>query len=169
MEGIKKVDVEFIRDPFMIESNRRQGIMSKDSTSLGDDDKVFIIDVVPLPMGTTRIIKLPLNYTVNEDYELLLLSDGTFRWDLLGFQVGDVIVTTVSGITNSYYVVSATASILILQHITTVPSGTGNAVFEIQYPITAAEYQNHTNEGFDLIENVLEGDNYSNLKYTINT
>ena len=48
-EGNLVIDVPFVRDPFEIEFTRRNNIQVKDTTSLSNDDKVYIIDVVELP------------------------------------------------------------------------------------------------------------------------
>lgn len=168
-ESILKIEVPFVRDPFEIESARRQGINTKDTTSLSNDDKVYILDVVPLPPNSRRNFTRVLQYqTIQADNTLKILSDGGFNWTLLGFGVGDVISVTLQ--TTRQYTVTEIESSLI----TLVPtSGTITAdvqdtqVITVDYPLTQVLFTNRINEGFTLIENIASGDNFSNLRYTI--
>lgn len=162
-ESILKIEVPFVRDPFEIESARRQGINTKDTTSLSNDDKVYIIDVVQIAPnsrdGFTRVLKYQYS---NENNTFKLLSDGRFNWLTLGFNVGDTI--KVDGI--DYLVENIEATILTLTYLGT-SNATGEKPITLDYPLTGVTLTNRTNEGFTLIENIESGDNFSNLRYTI--
>lgn len=162
-ESILKIEVPFVRDPFEIESARRQGINTKDTTSLSNDDKVYIIDVIPLPPdsrdGFTRVLKY--QYSNNEN-TFKLLSDGGFNWLTLGFNVGDTI-----NVNSIPYVITAIESTLLTMNYLGSLTENGTDVFVLDYPLTGVAYTNRTNEGFTLIENIASGDNFSNLRYSI--
>jgi hypothetical protein len=166
VENVKKIEIPQIRDPFAIESARRQGISTKDTTSLDGDDKVYLLDVVELAPNTRKILTSNLNFITDGVGGLKLLSDGSFNWKLLGFSVGDVLIVTETSGTNNYSVVTIDSASLSLSGVGFVPTGSGFVKFKIDYPITTALYTNRTNEGFTLIENIASGDNFSNLKYT---
>jgi len=162
VENSLKISVDYVRDPFEIESSRRQGIYTKDTTSLSNDDKIYIIDVVDLAPdsrgGFTRVLSYEKKGNLNT---FKLSSNGRFNWTLLGFNVGVNII--VNGVA---YLVTALESDIITMNYTG-SSSTGEDVFEISYPLTNVQFVNRTNQEFQLIENVLSPDNYSNLQYTI--
>ena len=162
-ESILKIEVPFVRDPFEIESARRQGINTKDSTSLSNDDKVYIIDVIPLPPnsrdGFTRVLRYEYSDINNT---LKLASDGRFNWLTLGFNVGNII--KVDGV--DFAVQNIESTILTLTY-TGGLTQTGEKPFTLDYPLTGVNFTNRTNQGFTLIENIASGNNFSNLRYTI--
>jgi len=163
VENNLKIEVDFGRDHFEIESARKQGIYTKDTTSLSNDDKVYIIDCVPLAPNTRKNFTAVLQYQYSDDDNTFkILSNGYFNWTLLGFNVGDTI--KVNGID---YVVQAYESSIITLVYTSSSDDTGSEVFTIDYPLTNVGWQNRTNQEFNLIENIATGDNFSNLQYSI--
>jgi hypothetical protein len=171
VEGNLKVEVPFVRDPFEIESARRQGINTKETTSLSNDDKVYIINVIPLAPssrdGFTRVLQFQRENATNT---LKILSDGGFNWTLLGFGVGDVINVTIgNGLVIAYNVIAIENTLITLQPVSgSVGSDlTDTQALILDYPLTQVMFTNRTNEGFTLIENIQSGDNFSNLLYTI--
>ena len=163
VEGNLVINVPFVRDPFEIESSRRQGINTKDTTSLSNDDKVYIIDVIELPPNSrnsfTRVLKFQYS-NVNNTFKLI--SDGTFNWTLLGFNVGNTIkINTID------YVVSNIENTILTLDYTGTSNSNGEQIFTIDYPLTNVQYTNRTNQGFALIENIQTGQNFSNLRYSI--
>jgi len=166
VEGVKKIDVKHIRDPFVGESARAKGITTKPDTALQNDDKTFVYDIVSLAPNT----KLEKNFFVTHNYGsgiLQLLNDNTFNWGLLGFVEGDTI--TIKGTQNAgtYTVVRFEQSVITLQPILATLNYNGLLSTIIEYPLTNVLYTNRTNEGFTLIENIAAGYNFGNLLYTI--
>lgn len=162
-ESVLKIEVPFVRDPFEIESARRQGINTKDTTSLSNDDKVYIIDCVALAPNSRDSFTRVLRYEYsNANDTFKLASDGRFNWLTLGFNVGDTIKVD----TIDYVVQNIEATILTLTYIGTLTE-TGEKPFTLDYPLTGVTLTNRTNQGFTLIENIESGDNFSNLRYTI--
>ena len=163
VEGNLVISVPFVRDPFEIESARRQGINTKDTTSLSNDDKVYILDVVPIAPSSRNNFTRVLQYQFSNDNNTYkILSDGTFNWLLLGFGVGDII-----SVNSVNYVVEAIENTVLTLTYTGTSNETNTAVLTIDYPLTNVAYTNRTNQGFTLIENIQTGDNFSNLRYSI--
>lgn len=163
VENNLKIEVDFVRDPFEIESARRQGIYTKDTTSLSNDDKVYIINCIPLAPGTRNSFTAVLQYQKDSDLNTFkILSNGSFNWLLLGFEVGNTI--TVNG---NDYVVSVIESSVVTLLDPSADGTTGSAVITVDYPLTNVGWINRTNQEFDLIENIQTGDNFSNLQYSI--
>lgn len=169
VENQKNISVNHIRDPFAIESARRQGVVAKEDTSLDNDDKVFVVDVVPLEPGTNGQFANFLAVQNIDGNVNILNSDGEnnaiFQWHLLGFRVGDFIqISNDGGSYLTYSVVNITPTVITVSGAS-IPDGTHTLKFI--YPFTDVSFVNRTNEGFDLIENLQIPDNFANLKYTI--
>lgn len=169
VENTKKVEVKLVRDPFSIESARRQGIQTKDTTSLENDEKMFVIDVIA--MSPTEYGSFA-NYLIvqNDGGQIKILnSDGEnsaiFNWTLLGFKNGDYIqISSDGGSFGTYLVVGLEPTVLT---VTGVAIADGKHILQFTYPFTDVAYKNRTSEGFNLIENIDSGDNCSNLRYSI--
>jgi hypothetical protein len=172
VENVKKVEVNYIRDPFSIEASRRQGINTKESTSLDNDDKVFLIDVFPLPSGSTNGFGLRLLMRMNSGrLEILnntLNGEGTpFDWTLLGFVVGSDFDIIAGENIGSYTVYSLEREKIVLTPIGFTPSFEGDGFIKTEFPLNNVSYVNRTSQGFTEILNLSSGDNYSNLRYSI--
>ena len=163
VENNLKIEVDFVRDAFEIESSRRQGIYTKETTSLSNDDKVYIIDCIALAPNTRKSFTRVLQYQYsNNENTFKILSNGFFNWTLLGFNVGNTI--KVNGI--DYVVIDFEGTVITLAY-TGTSNDTGSEVFTIDYPLTNVGWQNRTNQEFNLIENIETGNNFSNLQYSI--
>lgn len=162
-EGDETASMNAIYDPFEIEFSRKEAINS--TTALNTDDKIFKIDIIEIPEGTTGTYKGVLQMRVNEVGILEILSNN-FNWQLLGFNNGDIV--TLSGVNiGEYGVLQHSQNVLELINIGIEPDFTGTAYIEIEYPLSNVTLMNRTSEGFDLIEGIAEPDNFSNLIYTI--
>ena len=172
VENVKKVEVNYIRDPFSIEASRRQGINTKESTSLDNDDKIFLIDVFPLPSGSTNGFGLRLLMRINSGkLEILnntLNGEGTpFDWTLLGFVVGSNFDIIAGENIGSYTVYSLEREKIVLTPSGFTPSFEGDGFIKTEFPLNNVSYVNRTSQGFTEILNLSSGDNYSNLRYSI--
>jgi hypothetical protein len=172
VENVKKIEVNYIRDPFSIESARRQGINTKETTSLDNDDEIFLIDVYPLPNGSMGGFGLRLLMRMNDDkLEILnntLNGEGTpFDWTLLGFVVGSDFDIISGENIGSYTVYSLEREKIVLTPSGFTPSFEGDGFIKTEFPLNNVSYVNRTSQGFTEILNLSSGDNYSNLKYSI--
>ena len=172
VENVKKVEVNYIRDPFSIEASRRQGINTKESTSLDNDDKIFLIDIYPLDPSSVGGFGLRLLMRMNDSkLEILnntLNGEGTpFDWTLLGFSVGSEFSIISGKNIGNYIVFSLEKEKIVLTPVGFTPSFQGDGYIKTEYPLNNVSYVNRTNQGFTEILNLSSGDNYSNLRYSI--
>lgn len=166
VENTKTIDIDQIRDAYKIEATRKLGL--KDTTSTDDDDKMFLIDVVPLAPSTKGGFTSVLRHNVNSDGNLQLLRTELFTWTLLGFSVGDVFSILDGQNIGDYTILEFDDSIILLEPITpTTPTFTGETFTEVEYPYTSVAFVNRTNEGLEFFDNLINGDDYSNLRYSI--
>jgi hypothetical protein len=172
VENVKKVEVNYIRDPFSIEASRSQGINTKESTSLDNDDKIFLIDIYPLDPSSVGGFGLRLLMRMNDDkLEILnntLDGEGTpFDWTLLGFVVGSEFSIVSGKNIGTYIVFSLDKEKISLTPVGFTPAFEGDGFIKTEYPLNNVSYVNRTNQGFTEILNLSSGDNYSNLRYSI--
>ena len=172
VENVKKIEVNYIRDPFSIESARRQGINTKETTSLDNDDKLFLMDVYPLDPSSIGGFNSKLLMRLN-NYKLEILNntldgEGTpFDWTLLGFVVGSDFDIIAGENIGSYTVYSLEREKIVLTPSGFTPAFEGDGFIKTEYPLNNVSYVNRTNQGFTEILNLSSGDNYSNLRYSI--
>ena len=172
VENVKKIEVNYIRDPFSIEASRRQGINTKETTSLDNDDKIFLIDIYPLDPSSVGGFGLRLLMRMNDDkLEILnntLDGEGTpFDWTLLGFVVGSEFSIVSGKNIGTYVVFSLDKEKISLTPVGFTPAFEGDGFIKTEYPLNNVSYVNRTNQGFTEILNLSSGDNYSNLRYSI--
>lgn len=158
VENFKEIDIDFIRDPFLIEETRKKNIISKPTSSSNLDDEIFIIDTTT---GTpTQEETLILSHQAIGS-ELKLLNDTSFNWALIGLQVGDVIELDLVN-PGTYTVTEIESTVLTLSGS---PTFSGQALTKLIYDVTTTDIVNTTNEGFALI-NGISAEGISNLKFT---
>jgi hypothetical protein len=161
----KELKLPFIRDAYKIESVRRRAT-EKSGTSNDSDDDIFIVDVIELAPGATNSITG--TFTIQQSDEnntYKILANQNFRWDLLGFSVGDT-MSIFDGTTTLNLVVSEiTPGILTM--IWGGGSSSGSVFLTLTYPLTNINYTIRTSEGLTFGENLSNADNYANLRYSI--
>jgi len=162
-ENSREVKCNFARDPFYGERIRRQNTLSN-TTAYDSDDKVLIYEIIELAPNSRGEINQILTYNAVAGVSIQILANKTFRWDLLGFKVGDsVILTGVN--TSTRTVLEITPSTLTLSHTTGTLTETRR--LKINYPLTDVAYTIRTDEGLNYAENLLNSDNFANLRYSI--
>jgi len=171
VENNLKINVDYVRDPFEIESARRQGINTKETTSLSNDDKIYILDIIPLPPNSSNNFTIPMLYVINaSNLTLTLSSSGELNFTLLGFRVNDTILVGSDVFPSyDYKILSITDNLLTLQFLSFFPVINSNGISSLtfNYVLTTVGYTNRTSEEFQTIDNVLNPNDYSNLQYTI--
>lgn len=167
VQTTKKIEVSDIFDPFRIEKQRRDSY--KETTALEGDDKIHGIDAVSLPPNARGGFTASMTHNINSEGKVQLMKESDLpSWGLLGFSVGSPFKILSSLNFGNYEVFEIDTTIITLTPISpTVQSGTGVALTQVDYPFDNVLYTNRTNEGFDIIENLLSPNNFSNLRYTI--
>lgn len=156
----KEIKLPYVRDPYKIETARRRA-NETDNTAESTDNEIMIADAVGLAPNSRRTLIARLQYTSILGGDVQVFSDGSFNWTILGFRVGDTVIL------NTIQVVVTNISSTVL----TVTSGTatqqGVDIITLDYPITTATLTNRTNQGLIFSQNLLNPDNFSNLRYSI--
>lgn len=186
VENKKEITVEWIRDAFLIESNRRKAIVVSKDTASQDDDTLFCIDAIATAgdVSFTEVSFLQHTFDAIAN-RLTLRSDGEVNFNSLGITVGSVVVIEAPDKNAGSYAVQANAkspgasvddivassSLLLLRVSTGVISSSNNGERITKYTYTLDDalvpFTNYTSQGFTSIANLNAPDNYSNLRYSI--
>ena len=167
VKNTKKISIADTFDPFKIESIRRQQF--KETTALDGDDKIHALDCIQLAPNSLGGFTASMTHQIQDNGDLKLLKDAELpSWALLGFDVGNIFNITEGINIGSYTVTEIENTIITLTPSGgTVPTDEDIALTTVSYPLTNVLYTNRTDEGFDQIDNLLNGDNFSNLRYSI--
>ena len=167
VKNTKKISIDDTFDPFKIESIRRQQF--KETTALDGDDKIHALDCIQLAPNSLEGFTTSMTHQIQDNGDLKLLKDAELpSWALLGFDVGSIFNITEGINIGSYTVTEIENTIITLTPSGgTVPTDDNIALTTVSYPLTNVLYTNRTDEGFDQIDNLLNGDNFSNLRYSI--
>lgn len=186
VENKKEITVEWIRDAFLIESNRRKAIVVSKDTASQDDDTLFCIDAIATAgdVSFTEVSFLQHTFDAIAN-RLTLRSDGEVNFNSLGITVGSVVVIEAPDKNAGSYAVQANAkspgatvddivassSLLLLRVSSGVISSSNNGERITKYTYTLDDalvpFTNYTSQGFTSIANLNAPDNYSNLRYSI--
>lgn len=186
VENKKEITVEWIRDAFLIESNRRKAIVVSKDTASQDDDTLFCIDAIATAgdVSFTEVSFLQHTFDAIAN-RLTLRSDGEVNFNSLGITVGSVVVIEAPDKNAGSYAVQANAkspgatvddivassSLLLLRVSSGVISSSNNGERITKYTYTLDDalvpFTNYTSQGFTSIANLNAPGNYSNLRYSI--
>ena len=165
VQNTKDIECDFIRDPFLLATTQDKAA-SETSTSLSQDDKIFITDCITVAPSQTRSFQRRLTHNVNNDGNLELLGSG-FNWTILGFVIGDIFTIDTTSNAGDYTVLEITNNIVTLTPIASFPASIGSKITQVTYPLTDVQYILRTNEGFDIITGIESPTQYANLLYTL--
>jgi hypothetical protein len=158
-----KIELDHVRSAYLIEEQRRRVFDNQNTTSLSDDNKLFLIKGVSV--APSRRGSFTANLQMQTTATQIKIMANNFRWDLLGFQNGSLITLSGGENSGSFFVTEITPNILTCSAIGLTFNGFSVVTFS--YPINNVSYINQTKEGFALIEGIENADNYSNLEYSI--
>lgn len=162
----KNVKVNYIRDPYFIESVRRRATEKKTTSNTSDDD-IFIVDGIELAPGTTNTISGLFNVQIsNSQNTFKILANDNFRWDLLGFQVGNTMTIIYNEVSYNLQVSAIESSIVTLTWPTPITFN-GETYLTITYPLSGVNLVIRTSEGLSFTENIVNPDKYANMRYSI--
>jgi uncharacterized protein (TIGR02145 family) len=177
VENKKDISIEWIRDAFLIETNRRKALIENvsEATASQDDDKLFAIDTYSTPSDVTISQKYLLQHIWDSTLSLLsLANDGSINFLITGINEGTVFVITSTHNANTYRVYDVSSSTMRLQKVSgsvTPTSSTGGIPEDTYFNYTLIKseipYTNYTDSGFTNVTNLIASDKYSNLRYSI--
>jgi hypothetical protein len=172
VENKKDVGIQWTRDAFLIESNRRNSIKLTEGTATQDDDTLFILDTIETETNQTFNESSYLQHSY-DGTKLILRNDGAINFVSLGIIVGSVFVIsapdqnagdyTASSISGQELQLTRTSSGAI--SVSNDGARTTNYTYTIQQSVIP--YTNYTNQGFTTIDNLNKGNQYSNLRYSV--
>ena len=174
VENTKEVEVGYVRDPFKIEATRKLGF--KKTTSTSEDDKPYLIDIVSLSPTERGGFTASMTHFIDESEDSgvklqLLIDEELPSWELLGFDIGSEFIIESSANNGTYEVFAMENTIITLTPVAVTAgflsfSGEVKST-KVNYPYNNVQYVNRTNEGLVFAENLLNSENYSNLRYSI--
>ncbi len=174
VENKKVVEIEWVRDTLLIETQRKQALTIAENTTTQDDDVPFILDCVNTvgDQSFTEVTELSHAYdSINN--RLALRTDGAINFILLGITSGTVFeILAPDNNAGLYTVFSVESSVITLTRTSSGAIGTVNdGIRSTNYRYTIDDvvipFTNRTNQGFDEIFNLNAGDKYSNLRYSV--
>lgn len=164
VEDTLDIKVGFIRDAFLIENVRSKYIGVSENAPTENDEDIFIIDVV-----TKEFISQTETFYVNQKenggVDLDLLNDGSFKWDLIGFVLGQELSVTGGNNDGIYTVIAIEDGKMSLSRSTSGTNFTGLGLITISWLLPTNKV-NRTDEGFITIsKNGVAIPPFGNLKY----
>lgn len=165
-ENILSIDIKDILDPITQEKARKLAITEKPNTTGKYDEKVMLIDTVPIPEGMTWSENVYVQMQIDEDGNLQILNGVVesdqqqyyFDWRTLGFSDGSTFTITEGENAGSYTVLERTFSVLTLSGS---PTFEGKAMITMSYLLDNVLLMNRTTEGF-----AIAVDGFSNQRFT---
>lgn len=139
VENLKSVEVEFVRDPFMLQETINNALKEDITKATQDDDTIFIIDAMAMSASDYNKSKTSILYHSSVQLGRLKLSNnGNFRWDLLGIKLGSTFEIVTNENKGIYLVIQYNASEIILAPHPNYPSNvtaTGEFFTSFKYVI----------------------------------
>lgn len=84
VEDEKAIEVEFVRDPFMLQETVNKALSENQSKATQDDDTIFIVDATNMTTSDYNKTKTAVLSHSIQNGILSLSNDGSFSWLLLG-------------------------------------------------------------------------------------
>lgn len=174
VENKKEVAINLIRSAFSQQVAVDLEIKTP-QTADENDDKVYIVDIIPLPAGTAKEFSANLQMQIT-NFQLTIFNkksgatveDAVINWAVLGFNIGDVFQITDGQNIGNYTVYSISQTMLVLNPggVSLPPNYVGDAYITMKFTFMDVLWQTRTDEDFIGSGNT-NLKNYPNLKYTI--
>lgn len=170
VENKKDISIEWTRDSFLIETNRRKALEITSDTASKNDTDLFIVDTIATESDVTYTEKNNFLHSVGTG-KLILTSDKSVNFIVLGIKLGSVFEIT-SGLNVGLYNVDEVSD----SSITLFQMFAGTVVGDIEPVLTTYNYTLTINtipntvsldEGFSNISNLVSFDKFANLKYSL--
>lgn len=172
-DAVLNIEFDHIRSAQLIEEQRRKGNEFNGKTrTLENDENLFILDCVPLaPNFQNRFSQFLKFRILDTQNDLEIVSNGTFVWNNLGMQVGQIITISFALIPlgTTFQILALEDFTIRLRYLSNLPTANidGEASITFTYTLQGVAFTNRTNEGFASISGVNNSNNYSNLKFSL--
>jgi uncharacterized protein (TIGR02145 family) len=178
VENKKDISIEWIRDAFLMETNRRKALSEKvdENTASQDDDKLFAADTY----STTSDVTINQQYSLAHNYDLVngilsLINDTSINFTVTGIRKGSYFQIVAPSVNQNIYTVDSvsptTIKLIKVSGSVTPASYTtlqaGITSFTYKLTVTDIPYTIYTDAGFTNLDNLIASNLYSNLRYSI--
>ena len=165
VEDTLDIKVGFIRDAYLIENVREKYIGVTESAPTENDEDVFIIDVIQKEF-ISQLETFFVNQKEGNNDTLEILNDGSFKWSLLGFFVGQEVSVTGDNNPGIYNVTEIENGRMLLTRTASGTNFTGLGLITINWLLQTNKV-NRTDEGFNyVLKNNEPIFPFANLKYS---
>ncbi len=173
VENNKVVDVDWIRDSFLIDEARKKSIEISTGTSYQNDTDIFCLDCISNQVDLIFTEVSQLNHEWNPSLnKLFLRSDSTLNFSIIGlFEGANLTINAPDKNTGVYTIFKVSNQELQLTWISGgVMASTNDGVRFTEYTYTIPKeqipYMSRTNEGM-VTENIKSPETFANLGYSV--
>ena len=172
VENSRDLSVKWIRDAILIDVQQRLSTKVSKDTATQDDDKIFAIDTVVTESDQKFTESTNLQHTFSNN-QLSLRSDGSVNFLVLGIKSDTNFTIEYPDLNaGNYNVLIVTNTELVLSKIgggAISSNNDGNRLTKYSYEIRIGTIPltNRTNQGFDVVLNLVTPEKYSNLRYSV--
>jgi hypothetical protein len=172
VENSKELNIEWVRDASLLESQRQKGLIVSEDTATQEDDTIFAIDSIDTENDQQFTESTNLQHTYSASY-LSLKSNGEVNFVVLGIKEGTVFNIAVPDSNNGdYLVLSVFNTELQLTRtsggaISSANDGLRLTKYTYEIKQSTIPLTNRTNQGFSYVENLTSPERYSNLRYSL--
>ena len=178
VENKKEISIEWIRDAFLMETNRRKALSEKvdENTASQDDDKLFAADTY----STTSDVTINQQYSLAHNYDsvngiLSLINDTSINFTVTGIRKGSYFEIVAPSVNQNIYTVDSvsptTIKLIKVSGSVTPTSYTalqaGITSFTYNLTVLDIPYTIYIDAGFTNLDNLIASNLYSNLRYSI--
>jgi hypothetical protein len=174
VENKLDVNVEWVRDSFLLENIRQKSYTIDKDTATQNDDDIFCLDTKPnsedKSFDEVTILKHEFDVANNR---LILRNSNDINFSILGIFVGSIFIIDNSDVNaGNYTVFSVSGNEINLTRTSTGvigSSGDGIRSTKYKYRIESENipFISYTNEGFTATSGLISPDSYFNLRYSI--
>ncbi|WP_295677314.1 hypothetical protein [uncultured Empedobacter sp.] len=172
VENERALSIKWIRDAILLDAQQRLSTKVSKDTATQDDDKIFAIDTVPTENDQQFSESTSLQHSFGNN-QLSLRSNGDVNFLVLGIRAGtSFTIQYPDKNAGVYEVVSVVNTELILVKTSggsISASNDGIRLTKYTYEIKkeTIPLTNRTNQGFNVVLNLISPDRYSNLRYSV--
>jgi hypothetical protein len=172
VENKKEISVEWCRDAFLIEENRRKSLEISESTASQNDDDIFIIDSIDTLDDVPFDEVTELQHTFISITQLSLKTKGDVNFVSMGMTIGGIFnIKAPDNNTREYTIYEVSNSEIKLTKNSGADLGASSDGIRItSYSYTLDKdfipFTNYTNQGITAF-NLQASESYSNLRYSI--
>jgi hypothetical protein len=172
VENKKEISVEWCRDAFLIEENRRKSLEISNSTASQNDDDVFIIDSINTTEDREFNEVTELQHTFISITQLSLKTKGDVNFVSMGMTIGGIFnIKAPDNNTREYTIYEVSNSEIKLTKNSGADLGaSSDGIRSTSYSYILDKdfipFTNYTNQGITAF-NLQANESYSNLRYSI--